>query len=394
MDYSSKTRQELIALCKEAGLKKYSSKKKDELIVLLEAHAKEQKKNRGQFYTVNNEYILNGLDDIFEEATDCHIIEPFVGQGDLITWITEKVANPTIESYDIDPKMPTAIKQDTLENPPIYANKWIITNPPYLARNKCESKTMFDKYDTNDLYKCFIHSLTNQKHRAAGGIFIIPVGFFLSPRDIDVRCRNAFLSKYEIVRVNYFEEDVFPDTSTTVVAFSFRKGNSTNMTSQSIPWYKYPSNESQTFTLSASADWIISGDIYQLGNNATVSIRRYVENETELRDGEQLSNLTLTALDSGKMDGRISLNYKKDYIYPAKNTSRSYATFIIKGLGRNLTEEEQLDIAEKFNTFIEDKRKETWSLFLPQFRESKEYARKRIPFELAYSITAHFISSL
>ena len=37
MDYSSKSRTELIALCKEAGIKGYSTKKKDELVALLSA---------------------------------------------------------------------------------------------------------------------------------------------------------------------------------------------------------------------------------------------------------------------------------------------------------------------------------------------------------------------
>ena len=35
MDYSSKSRTELLALCKEQGIKGYSTKKKSELIELL-----------------------------------------------------------------------------------------------------------------------------------------------------------------------------------------------------------------------------------------------------------------------------------------------------------------------------------------------------------------------
>jgi hypothetical protein len=111
-----------------------------------------------------------------------------------------------------------------------------------------------------------------------------------------------------------------------------------------------------------------------------------------LKPGEQQTFITLNALDSGTMSGRISLIYKKDYIYPAKDCSRSYATLRI--IGRNLTEEEQKKICEKFNEFIELKRHDTWSLFLPQFRESKEYARKRIPFELAYKIVSNIIINL
>jgi hypothetical protein len=96
-----------------------------------------------------------------------------------------------------------------------------------------------------------------------------------------------------------------------------------------------------------------------------------------------LTGLTLVALDSGGADGRIKLEYKPGYVYPAKDTSRSYATLTAS---RPLTIAEHRRIEKLFNEFIEARRTETWSLFLPQYRESKEYARKRIPFELAYQI--------
>ncbi len=98
----------------------------------------------------------------------------------------------------------------------------------------------------------------------------------------------------------------------------------------------------------------------------------------------------MTALDSGKEAGRICLQYKENYLYKAKDTSRSYATLCIQGV--ELSVDHQKRIADIFNRIIEEKRTETWSLFLPQFRESKEYARKRIPFELAYKVVLHIIT--
>jgi hypothetical protein len=343
------------------------------------------KKNKGQFYTVNSKYILDGLD---LPPQGVQIIEPFAGKGDLIDWVRNSYTG-SIEAYDIEPKNEFIQIRDTLLDPPIYTNKWIITNPPYLARNKCEVKTVFDKYNTNDLYKCFITSLT-QQNACIGGIFIIPVGFFLSPRDVDVRCRNDFLSKYKISKVNYFEEDVFPDTSTTVVAFSFEKSD-IQLDEQTIEWTLMPSGQKRNFTLSKKNDWIIGGEIYNLPiTNPNIHIRRYVEGQT-LKPNEKITGLTLTALDSGKEAGRICLEYKDGYLYKAKDTSRSYATFCIQGI--ELGPEQQKNISLRFNRIIEEKRAETWSLFLPQFRESKEYARKRIPFELAYKIVLHIITT-
>ena len=399
--YSNKTKDELIALCKERKIKGYSGKKKDDIIEMLlgtegssvadprpsVAEKKSNKKNRGQFYTTNSSYILDGFE--LPEDIGC-VIEPFAGKGDLIDWVKNKGYNGKIEAYDIEPKNEGIIKRDTLMNPPDYKDKWIITNPPFLARNKCEKKDIFDLYDTNDLYKCFITSVKNQ---CKGGIFIIPAGFFFSPRDVDSRCRDAFMKNYKIIKIKYFEETVFDDTTTTVVAFSFEKSNTGPeapvLSVQNVEWMMMPSKITKTFNMSSSTDWIIGGDIYKLPVPENIKVRRCVEGQ-ELKDNEQQLYITLAALDSGTKEGRINLSYKRDYIYPSKECSRTYATFRITG--KVLSENEQIELCKKFNLFLEKKREETWSLFLPQFRESKEYARKRIPFELAYRIFLHLLN--
>ena len=347
--------------------------------------AKRAKKMKGQFYTVNSSYILDGL-PMPPKNAKC-IIEPFAGKGDLLDWLVKNGNKIPIESYDIDPQKDSVIRRDTLMDPPNYKDSWILTNPPYLARNKCDKKEIFDKYDTNDLYKCFITSLTKQD-ACIGGIFIIPAGFFLSPRDLDVRCRDNFLSKYKLLKVKYFEETVFPDTTTTVVAFAFEKSPELLM-EQCVEWISLPSGDKRIFKMSQEDDWIIGGDIYKLSIPSGIKVRRHVEGQT-LKEGEQRTSLTLTALDSGTKDGRICLEYKDGYVYPAKDCSRTYATLCIQG--KSLTPAEQEKICLEFNALVEKKRSETWSLFLPQFRESKEYARKRIPFELAYTIVLHLIS--
>jgi hypothetical protein len=335
------------------------------------------KKDRGQFYTVNHSYIMDGLD-----KPTTKVIEPFAGKGDLLDWL----GHDNWEAYDIDPKRDDILHRDTLTEPPCYKDSFIITNPPYLARNKCSSKDIFDKYKTNDLYKCFITSLVQQEHGCLGGIFIIPAGFFLSPRDVDTECRDAFMSKYKITKVKYFEETVFPDTPTTVVAFSFVKSD-VPLTSQQVVWEQRPSGTCKTFEMKKENKWIIGGDIYNLKTNPNVKISRFVKD----RGHENITNLTLCALDSGTENGRIHLKYEKDYVYQGIDTSRTFATLCIKGV--KLSENDQVEITKKFNTFLESRRKRDWSLFLPQYRESKEYARKRIPFDLAYRIVSNLLLS-
>ena len=81
--------------------------------------------------------------------------------------------------------------------------------------------------------------------------------------------------------------------------------------------------------------------------------------------------------------------YKDNYVYEGKDCSRTFATIII--VGKKLSKQEQIILCQRFNEFLDRKREETWSLFLPQYRESKEYARKRIPFELAYTIISFLL---
>lgn len=335
------------------------------------------KKERGQFYTSNHAYILEGLD-----KPSSKVIEPFAGKGDLLDWL----GHDNWEAYDIEPKRDDILQMDTLMYPPCYKDSFIITNPPYLARNKCKSKTVFDKYKTNDLYKCFIHSLVQQEDGCLGGIFIIPAGFFLSPRGVDVECRDAFMSKYKITKVKYFEETVFTDTPTTVVAFSFVKSDE-RLTSQSVLWEQRPSGKCKSFDMRKENNWIIGGDIYNLETNPKIKISRFVKD----RGCENITNLTLCALDSGTKDGRIHLKYKKDYVYQGIDTSRTFATLCIKGV--ELSEDEQIQLSKRFNEFLDLRREKDWSLFLPQYRESKEYARKRIPFDLAYKIVSNLLLS-
>jgi hypothetical protein len=93
----------------------------------------EKKQTLGQFYTTNQEYILQGI-KIPKNIKN--IIEPFADNGDLINFIKKDDKKYNIECYDIEPKKDFIVKRDTINNPPCYNNKYLITNPPYLARNK------------------------------------------------------------------------------------------------------------------------------------------------------------------------------------------------------------------------------------------------------------------
>lgn len=341
------------------------------------------KNKLGQFYTDNYKYILQNL---WKEYITGTIIEPFVGNGDLINFINDTDFSGNIEIYDLDSTFPECIKRDTLINPPNYENKWVITNPPYLARNKNSDKTIYDKYKVNDLYKAFIITLIEKN--AKGGIIIIPLNFWSSIRDNDCLLRNKFLSIYQIDHLNIFEENVFSDTSYTVCSFVFTKSYKV-LDNQNINTTIYPDNIKLKIQLEKENKWLFGGDIYNIKPNNKIKISRLVENKNN--NGLFITSILLNAIDSGIFEGkRISLEPNSPLFY-GKESSRGQATIV---LNIKLSNEQENTLCEKFNDFLEKKREETNSLFLVNYRESKDYARKRIPFNLAYLIINKLISEI
>ena len=330
------------------------------------------KQKLGQFFTTNYKYILSNLN---VPQNIKKIIEPFCGNGDLLNFIDK--SKYTVECYDIDPKHKYIIKKDTIKEPPNYKNTFIITNPPYLSRNKSDNKEMFDKNDVNDLYKCHIKDLLT--NNPIGGIIIIPLNFFCSIRNMDIDLRQKFLNTYVIKQLNIFEEQVFDDTTYTVCSFQYEYKPNSN---QSIPITIYPSKKNLNFLLNEDNNYTIGGEIYNIEDNNDYKITRLIEGETPN------TNLLLKAIDDNEKS-KIGLEYvSDDKIYYGKISSRTYATLTITP---KINDDIQKKIANDFNTYLNDKRLKYNSLFLTNYRESKKIARKRISFDLAYKIVGVFL---
>jgi hypothetical protein len=357
------------------------------------------KKELGQFYSTESDYILNGLDcDGFNLNM---LIEPFVGGGDILKWI---ITNTNIDVKDIDifdikpnkilkeinPDVDLeAIMMDTLTNPPDFNNKYIITNPPYLAKNKNKNKNnkkIFDTYkNCSDLFRVHIHQII--EGNCAGGIQIIPLNFFSSIKKEDIALRNRFLSKYKIIRLNIFEEPVFKDTNYTVCSFKFIR-NGTEMTSQNIYTYFFPSNIMKTCVLSKENNWLFGGEIYNIKINKKLKLDRLTLNKKV--DEYTITSIKLICLDSGSEKGKIRAEFNTEPFY-GKQTDRVFATIIIKGEVK-LTDDKQTAIINDFNKYLNEMRAKYNSLFLTNYRESKNgNGRKRISFTLCYKLLNHFI---
>ena len=337
------------------------------------------KKELGQFYTKNYDYILQNI-TIPDNVKN--IIEPFAGEEDLIKYINQSSNTYNIEMYDIDPKKENIIQRDTLLNPPEYKGRFVITNPPYLARNKSDNKDIYDKYNVNDLYKCFIVNIMNDP--CEGGILIIPLNFISSTRKNDVLLRERFLSIYSIIQLNIFEEKVFSDTSCTVCSLLFNKNNDNNDINIDI----YPSKINIKTTLNKMNNYTIGGEIYNLVKNDKYSIKRL----TTKNISDKNTNIVIKCIDdnSKSMICADYVNDDKDIFIDntPKCSARGYLTLIINP---PLNEEKQKKLVNDFNNYLNENRNKYNSLFLANYRESNDIARKRISFDLVYKIIGHLI---
>jgi hypothetical protein len=338
------------------------------------------KQRLGQFYTTNYEYIL---DEITIPSNITQIIEPFVGKGDLLHFIKRNGTNYELEHFDIDPKIEGTTQQDTIKNPPSYRNKFVITNPPYLARNKSANKELFDLYDTNDLYKCFMIEIIRQA--PSGGVLIIPLNFWSSIRASDTKLRQNFLDIFKVIRVNVFEEAVFDDTSYAVCSFQFVAKTAAAEVDEPIPFVIYPQKKMFLFQLNASNNYTIGGELYKLPPNNGYRIGRLIQDMTPS------TNILLKCIDNN-MNNRLGLVMIPDseifYDRTKDRSERSYATITIDP---PISIETQKKLVHDFNEFINTNREKYNSLFLTNYRESNTIARKRISFDLAYQIIGYLL---
>jgi hypothetical protein len=338
------------------------------------------KKQLGQFYTTNYAYILSNMEI---PSNVINIIEPFVGNGDLLNFIENK-KKYNLEIYDIDPKIAHTIKQDTLTNPPDYTDKFILTNPPYLAKNKSKEKYLYEKYKCDDLYKCFIINIISNV--CLGGIIIIPLNFISSVRKADIKLREKFLEKYSLEIINIFEEQVFDDTTYTVCSMYFIK-KLQNKVNNNIKIYIYPSKKDMIISLTSENNYTIGGEIFNLQQSSKYKIQRATKDTKE-----NITNILLKCIDDN-INSQLGFKIVSDkdrYIDNTENLSaRSYATLVIN---KSLTLEQQQHLVDEMNKFVKEKREKYNSLFLTNYRESNTIARKRISFELAFKICNHILT--
>ena len=151
----------------------------------------------------------------------------------------------------------------------------------------------------------------------------------------------------------------------------------------------YPANINITAILNDDNDYLVGGDIYNLKTKNKYKITR----ATALNQEKLNTNILVKCIDDNK-DNQIGLSIVEPEARYIDNTpnqsSRTYATLIITPA---IDENKQKQLVEKFNSYLETHRKKYHSLFLTNYRESKDIARKRISFDLVYRIVEYILDN-
>lgn len=360
-----------------------------------------KKQQLGQFFTKNSDYILKGFG---EHIKGKKVVDPFAGGSDLINWARRNKAKKII-GYDIDKKRvngKTIFLNDSINNSLEY--KFVLTNPPYLHKNKADKKTK-EKYFSNknsqfeDLYQVSINSILNSEE----GIIIVPLNFLSAENSAKIR--KIFFDKFKIVSLNIFEEQVFEDTTYNVISFYYRI-KIENVNKNIINTRILPANKRLKVELDKKYDWQLGGEFRSKINSIKNLLGIYRATEDLLSKGDEKVELAYThikdkkifsinkhlrrllekniillrAIDS-KNGKKIQLEDIREYgpiALIGKNTSRNMAYLLFE---ENLSIGEQKKIINYFNKELEKARKQYSSLFLTNFRDN---GRKRISFDFAY----------
>lgn len=389
----------------------------------------------GQHYSEEEQLIVN-YSNILKQNKNKIIIDPFVGEGHLLFFYLNLFSkeeqlnillNKKIMGFDLFENNIIFIKnkikelycvddilldelfkvRDSLLDNYLPENSFVLTNPPYLAKNVCKQKYLddFNKYfnvfkEYNDYFEIALNQYKN-----VDGIWIIPSNILSS--NIMLNCRKKIINK--ITDIYIYEEQLFKDTDISVI--SFYLNNSLDLNKLTINFVNKKRILKKNFDInnfSICKEW---DDISKIKNTNNIShgyldskIEKgiykiivldvnYKEKEIEVSEEDYLklnkNILILRTTDTGTENGEIGL-YTINDIWKNKEakglitkiSSRVYTQIFI-----NLSIEEQMKLKKIFNKELSELRLKYNSIFLTNYKNSSHgKQRKRISFKESFAL--------
>lgn len=352
----------------------------------------------GQFFTTNNDYILQGLSKYIYNKDVC---DPFAGAGDLLSFAKNNKAKSFI-GYDCDMRFVNnkiVFFNNSLINPKKY--DFVLTNPPYLYQNKISDNSILKNSKHTDLYQLSLEKIMDSKE----GIVIVPINFLSAENSKYIR--NMFFDKFEIVEINYFKKQVFSDTTYNVMAFYY-KLKVDNIGKMSIKFNIFPENKNFTIVIYKKYNWQIGGEfLSQIDSfKNRLGIKRLEENNLKSGDiriktaynhlniikNYNVDNdifkkikkniILLKAIDTGGINGKICLEDIRKYDLDALVSVKTSRNQIYLLFPDYITIKEQEMLISLFNSELNVQREKYCSLFMTNYRDND---RKRISFNFAYN---------
>jgi len=308
-----------------------------------------RKQKNGQFFTTNADHILGGYEDIVRNKT---VIDPFAGGKDLLLWAEKNGATNTV-GYDLEPTSEDIIKNDSIADPPSYENMVLVTNPPYLSRNKFKGdKHIFDVWKQNDLYKCHLASLDVRGCEEA--VIILPSNFICESSS---RARKMLFETHYIVSAKYWNEPVFEDATTGICVIHIRKGKKPR---QEFILQHVSDNENINIKLEERHSYLHGDDFFDHILRASGDIE-IIKTDIGMKDPN--TNIVVGLLDNGKWQSGLSYNEGD----PLFSKPKSFTTYQLTIPNITLTENEQKEVIEKFNKTLSYYRRKYHDLFLSNY---------------------------
>jgi len=330
----------------------------------MKRHVSQTKKQKtGSFFTKNAVDLLSGFEHLIIGK---NIIDPFSGGGDLIKWAINNNALSS-EEYDIKPKTPNTIKNNSLITPPDYIGKFLLTNPPYLSRNKSKKnyEKVFNKWKMDDLYKCHLATLYPTCDE---GIIILPSNFLSESRS---SAREMFFQNYTIEKAKYYMYQVFPEASTGVVVFNFYKNNDT------IKKFAIEIHKSETdiiyttVTLSPQYKYLYGDEFFSYITDKTpLKITKY---DTSSKNKPN-TKIVIGLLTNGKYYLGAHINDKEPLLVPEK----TFTTYQVSIEGVKLSNQQQEQIVIMYNKKLQEYMEQYHGLFLANYMGANQKIKSRL----------------
>jgi hypothetical protein len=158
-----------------------------------------------------------------------------------------------------------------------------------------------------------------------------------------------------------------------------------------IPMVIFPSMTEISAELNAANSYLIGGDIYELPVKGRYCISRLTSKN---KDGVGRTLLRAKCIDDSAVKCIALEIVSESDVYIDTTPGQTARTYASLSIIPAIDVDTQKIVAARFNELLNLHRVQFRSLFMCNFRERKDVARKRISFDLVYRITEHILDTI